>query len=179
MAKQAYLECGRIVNTHGTRGEMRVESYCDSVEVLCALPTVYVRGADGGYQACPVLFAAPYKAGARMQLACVADMDTAEQWKGKTLYARREDIPRAPGAVFIADMLGLPVLDAESGRLYGTLHDVQPAPSADLYDILTPGGQHVLLPAVPAFLDHIDVEVGVYIRPIPGFFAPEEDGHAL
>ena len=71
-------------------------------------------------------------------------------------------------------MLGLPVLDEESGRLYGKLIDVQPSPAADLYEIRTPGGQSVLLPAVPAFLDRIDIETGIYIRPIPGFFDEEE-----
>ena len=85
------------------------------------------------------------------------------------------------GGALIADMIGLPVLDADSGRLYGHLADVQPSPAADLYELRTPGGKAVLLPAVPAFLDRIDIEAGIYIRPIPGFFDEEESegAHAL
>ena len=48
----------------------------------------------------------------------------------------------------------------------------------DVVLIRTPGGKLVLLPAVPAFLDRIDIDTGIYIRPIPGFF-DEEDGDAL
>ena len=71
-------------------------------------------------------------------------------------------------------MIDQPVLDADSGRPYGILTDVQPSPAADLYEIKTPAGKTVLLPAVPAFLDRIDIEAGIYIRPIPGFFDEEE-----
>ena len=46
MAKCDYLECGRIHNTHGCHGWVKVESYCDSPEVLASLPCVYRRLAD-------------------------------------------------------------------------------------------------------------------------------------
>ena len=91
------------------------------------------------------------------------------------LHAAR-DIPIPPGGALIADMLDLPVIDADSGRVYGRLQDVQPSPAADLYEIRTPGGQTVLLPAVPAFLDRIDIDTGIYIRPIAGFFEEEGEG---
>ena len=32
--KKQFLEAGRIVGTHGVRGEMRVEPWCDSADFL-------------------------------------------------------------------------------------------------------------------------------------------------
>ena len=43
-----YLECGKIINTHGVRGEVKIESYCDSPEVLRDLSRVYLKE-NGGY----------------------------------------------------------------------------------------------------------------------------------
>lgn len=178
MAKAAYLECGKIVNTHGVRGVLRVISYCDSEEVLAALPTVYLPTA-GGYRALRVLDATLHKQFVLMTLEGVSDMDAAIRLKGTTLYAAREDIPLAEDEVLIADLLGLSVIDADSGRVYGTLRDVSQAPASDIYEIETPSGATVLFPAVPEFLDRADPDEGIFIRPIPGFFEEAEDGHAV
>ena len=39
--KKQFLEAGRIVGTHGVRGEMRVEPWCDSAEFLKKLKRLY------------------------------------------------------------------------------------------------------------------------------------------
>lgn len=170
MPKKDYLECGRVATAHGIGGALQVECYCDSPEVLASLPAVYFREKSGAYTPRRVLRAVRYKSQALLSLEGIESREEALALRGVIFYAARADIPVPEGGALIADMLGLSVIDAESGRVYGTLHDVTPAPAADLYDIKTPDGKHVLLPAVPAFLDRIDIEAGIYIRPIPGFF---------
>lgn len=172
--KKDYLECGRIATAHGVRGALRVQSLCDSAAVLAGLTTVYLREKSGGFAPCRVLAASHAGEVALLTLEGYSDRNAALSLRGKMLYARREDIPVPQGGALIADMIDLPVLDADSGRRYGVLTDVHPSPASDLYEIRTPGGKTVLLPAVPAFLDRIDVERGIYIRPIPGFFDGEE-----
>ena len=179
MAKRQYLECGKILTAHGVLGALRVESLCDTPEVLCSLPTVFISRKDGTLAPYPVVNATPHKGGALMTLSGIDNREAALLLRGKMLFAARADIPIAEGSFLIADMIGLPVIDADSGRVYGKLREVTPSPASDLYDIVTPSGRHVLLPAVPAFLDHIDIDTGVYIRPIEGFFEDEEDDHAL
>ncbi|MBR6727059.1 MAG: hypothetical protein IKM08_02595, partial [Clostridia bacterium] len=46
MGRITYPECGKIINTHGTGGAVKVEPWCDSPEVFAALPAVYLR--EGG-----------------------------------------------------------------------------------------------------------------------------------
>ena len=174
--RQLYLECGKITTAHGIRGALRVLSLCDSGDVLAGLSTVYLREKSGEYTPLCVTSASATADSAILTLQGYTDRDAALSLRGKMLYAKREDIPVPEGAALIVDMLGLPVLDADSGRRYGTLSDVQPSPAADLYEIRTPAGKTVLLPAVPAFLDRIDIESGIYIRPIPGFFEEESEG---
>ena len=43
MPKQAFLEAGQIVGTHGVRGEVRVQPWCDS-PALFATPDHAVLG---------------------------------------------------------------------------------------------------------------------------------------
>ena len=99
-------------------------------------------------------------------------MDTAEMLKGSVIYARREDIPIEEGSVFISDMIGLPVIDANTGKEYGTLKDVQNLGSSDLYVVTTPKGER-LIPAVSEFVSEIDVEKGIFVTPIPGLLEDE------
>ncbi len=173
MKKAAYLSCGKIATAHGVHGALRVESYCDSPEILASLKTVYLPTRDGAYRPLRVLSAAPHGSAVLMTVEGVDDRNAALLFRGKEIFAARADIPVPDDAVLIADMIGLPVLDADTDKCYGELCDVSQSYASDMYDIKTPGGQHVLFPAVPEFLDHVDTDRGVYIRPIPGFF--EED----
>ena len=39
-----FLECGKIVSTHGVRGEVKAEVWMDSPEEMTALKTLYLDG---------------------------------------------------------------------------------------------------------------------------------------
>ena len=45
MAKEPYLEAGKIINTFGVRGEVKLDPWCDSAEFLKPLKTLYIDGA--------------------------------------------------------------------------------------------------------------------------------------
>lgn len=109
---------------------------------------------------------------ALLRLPGVRSLEEALPWTGRVLFAAREDIPLPPGAVFRADLPGLPVIDADSGRVYGKIADVLDGAASELYEIDTGAGR-VLLPAVRAFVLSVDIDRGVLIRPIPGFFDEE------
>lgn len=167
MAKTPYLECGLIQNTHGTRGVLKVQCWCDSPRVLLSLPCVYLKG-ESGMRAMRV--AGGSSAGGDLvllRLEGVDDMDAAELLKGMTLYAAREDLPLKAGAYFLADLPGLPVIDADSGINYGTVIEVREVGGRRLLSVSTAHGER-LYPMVDPLLSHVDVDAGVFVRPIPG-----------
>ena len=98
-------------------------------------------------------------------------LESAVYFKNREVFAAREDIQVEEGAVFLSDLIGLPVTDADTGRVYGTVADVQESPAATLFVVKTEDGQEVLLPDVPAFIREADAEKGLFITPIEGFFA--------
>ena len=166
--KKEYLECAKICNAHGVRGVLKLESWCDSPEVLTSLKCVYFQK-NGSYEEKKVLSASVAAQFVLMSVEGINDREAAQALKNKILYAKREDIPVPEGRVLIADMIGLDVIDADSGRVYGTLVDVTDGVASQLYTVKTSDGE-VLFPAVKEFLEEIDPDRGVFIRPIPGFF---------
>ena len=92
--------------------------------------------------------------------------------KNRIIYLHREDIPVKRGSYLISDMIGLPVIDVDTGRVYGELSEVNDGVQAKLYTVKTPSGD-VILPGIPEFIKEIDTERGIFVRVIPGFFAEE------
>ena len=72
-------------------------------------------------------------------------------------------------------MIGLPVKDAATGEVYGTLVEVSQPALQEIYEIRTPSGKTVLMPAVPQFIAKIDTDDAIYITPIAGFFDEAEE----
>ena len=164
-----YLEGGRVCNAHGVRGLVKVEHWCDSPRVLAERKRVFIaRGGD--YVEHAVLSASVAGQTVLMSLSGVTTREEAVAMKGTVLYLYRDDIPVAKGSMLVADMIGLPVRDAETGELYGEISEVSDAARGKLFHIKTPSGKEVLLPDVPQFIKRIDAEDGMTVTPIPGFF---------
>ncbi len=164
--KKTYLECGKIINIHGFRGGLKLESWCDSPEVLASLRKLWFLE-DGKYVARRVKSASVFKQFVIAQLEGIDDEETANRQRGRIVYAARCDLPLEEGDYFIADLIGLPVKHADTGAELGTLVRVDPRGHGDLYTVKTPSGE-ALLPAVPEFVIRIDPDDAIYVRPIPG-----------
>jgi 16S rRNA processing protein RimM len=164
--KQSYLECGKIINIHGFRGALKLESWCDSPEVLASLSRLWFFE-DGKYVAKRVVHASVFKQFVIAQLEGINDEESANRQRGKVVYAARKDLPLAEGDYFIADLIGLSVRHADTGEELGTLVRVDPRAHGDLYTVRTPHGE-AMLPAVPEFVIRLDPDDAVYVRPIPG-----------
>ena len=99
----------------------------------------------------------------------ITDIDSAAAMKETVVYADREDIPLEEGDFFISDLIGLPVIDVDSGIEYGKISEVFNTGASDIYTVKTEDGER-MIPAVPEFIIEIDVERGVFVRPIEGMF---------
>ena len=171
MDKKNYLECAIIINTHGVMGAVKLESLCDSPEVLASLERVFVL--EGGrYREIKVLHASVFKQFVLATLEGVSDMDSAAAMKGTTLYAAREDFELEEGDYFIVDLIGLDIIDVESGKVLGRIADVINRGASDIYVVKTPSGER-MMPAVEEFVKEIDLERGVFVKTIPGLLSDD------
>lgn len=169
MSQEKFLECGKIVNTHGVKGALVIESWCDSPEVLCEIKTLYYKRKEE-YQPLEVTKASVHKGRALVYFYGIDSIEAAQLLKNRVVYADREDIPIDEDRVFLADIIGLDVFDERDGKRLGVLADVIENPAQDIFAVKTDDGREILVPAVGEFIGHIDEEDGVYLLPIPGMF---------
>ena len=168
MSEKTYIECGKIINTHGCKGGLKLESWCNSPEDLASLKKIYLS-ISGEFEEFKILKASVFKQFVILTLDTVNTMDLALAMKGQTVYARRKDFHLAKGEYFLADLIGLPVIDADTQKVYGTLSETINRGASDIYVVKTSSGE-VMIPVVDEFIDRVEVGKAVYVRPIPGMF---------
>lgn len=170
MRKQ-YLEIGQIVTTHGIAGEVRVKPWCDNSALLCEFDHLYF---DDGKTAVTIENAREHKNIVIMKLQGVDTMDAAQKLRNQILYADRAVFELGDDTYFVQDLIGLDVLDADTGVSYGTLSDVTQTGANDVYHIKGPDGKVVLIPAIADVVAETDVDGGTMrIRLLKGLFDNE------
>ena len=170
MERKKFLECAIIINTHGVRGNVKLESLCDSPEVLADLSRVFVKEGNS-YREIKVLHTSIFKSFVLADLEGINDMDAAAAMKNTTLYAAREDFDLEEGDYFIVDLIGLDVVDVDDGRKYGVIKDVINRGSSDIYVVNTDSGER-MMPVVEEFVKKVDIDGGkVYVKPIEGLLS--------
>ena len=170
--KKEYIECGKVCSAHGVRGALKVEPWCDSPKVLAGARRVFIQEGSGAYKEIKIKSASVSTRFVLLTLDGVETREDAQAMKNVIFYLHRDEIPVPKGAVLIADMIGLPVIDVDTGRVYGTLSEVNDGVQGKLYTVATKSG-NVIFPGIPEFVKEIDTERGVFIRTIPGFFEEE------
>ena len=153
MGKQRLIEAGRIVNTHGIAGEVKIEVWLDSPEFMKRFKRLFI-----GEREIKLESARIHKGFVIAKLAGVDDINAAMPYKGKTVHIAREDAKLPEGSYFLQDIIGARVV-SEDGAELGTLTDIIESPAHNIY-VVTGEREH-LIPAVPEFIRHTDADEGI------------------
>ena len=171
---QPYLEAGKIVGTHGVKGELRVEPWCDSPEFLKRFKTLYFKQGET-FAPVAVRSARVHKNLLLVMLEGVTSIEEGDTLRGRLLYLDRKDARLPKGRYFIVDLLGMEVYDADTDRHYGKVTEVYKTGANDVYQVTDEDGKDYLVPV----LDHVVLETDIEgrrmtIRPIKGIFDDED-----
>ena len=153
-----FLETGKITGTHGLKGEVRVQSWADSPEFMTQFRELYL---DRGAKKIEITAARVHKNMLIMKIRGIDSMDEADKLREKVLYISRDDVELDEGTYFIQDLIGLNVVDDDTGERIGRLDDVSETGANDVYHIRTDDGRVYLIPAVPDVVRDISVDDGV------------------
>lgn len=168
-----YLELGQIVSTHGIKGEMRFNPWCDKPEFVKKFKTLYFD--KNGEKSIKVISARPH---GNMVILMLQDIDTVEKaqaLKNTVLYMKRSDAHLPKGTWFVQELFDCTVIDDNNGKVLGTIVDVSETGANDVWHIKTPKGDEVLIPAIKQVIVNVDVEKGeILINPIKGLFEDED-----
>ena len=164
-----YLETAKIVATHGIRGEVRCQYFCDSAEFLCEFDELYLD--KNGEKPVEIARAYPHKNVVIMKIDGIDTVEDAQKLIGKTLYMDRDDVELPEDVYFIQDIIGLVVKDIDSGEVYGKISEVYQNGATDVYSIKKENGTELMFPYIDEVVKKIDIEAGeMLIKPLEGLF---------
>ena len=155
MRKQTF-EAGKICNTHGIRGEVKVLPWTDKAEdferfgyvyVICGKEKKKLNINSVKYQKTNVI----------LKLESIDTMDAAESLKGGILYIDRAQLGELEDGYYIADLIGIKAVSDEGEEL-GTIDDVIQTGANDVYVIKDKNGKSLLVPVIDECVLEVDID---------------------
>ncbi len=146
------IEFGKIVNTHGLKGEVKVYSYTDNVENILSLKKVYID--DTAYV---VESMKSFKGMFLMKLKGIDRIEDTESILNKMCFREvKTGESNEEEGFFVRDLIGIKVFD-EQDALIGTLKEVFETGANDVYEIVDENNHSIYLPAIKSVILLVDV----------------------
>lgn len=153
---EEYITIGKIVNTQGCRGEVRVLPLTDFPERFRETGRV-IGATPAGKRDLTIERARPHKKFIVVKFKEVEDMSAAEALKGCLLQVPRDELVKLPeGSFYIFDIIGLFVCDS-SGNPLGEVTDVIQTGANDVYVVEQGGAKPLLVPALKQVVKEISL----------------------
>lgn len=148
---------GKIVNTHGVKGEVRVLPSTDDVKRFGKLKEVKVENRTmTTYEIETVRY---HKNFVLLKFKGIDTMNAAELLKNSLLKIDRKDaLPLKKDEYYQCDLYGLRVV-TDTGRDLGKLTDILMTGSNDVY-VVRNEEKEILIPAIKQCILKVDLEVG-------------------
>jgi 16S rRNA processing protein RimM len=159
VAEERLLNVGKIVNTQGVRGEVRVWPQTDfpDVRFKAGNRLMLIRPESGEPVTVEIETAREQKNVFVLKLKGFDDINEVEKFKGWDLKVRESDrVPLSEGEYYIRDIVGCSVI-TEDGDQLGTIADVLTPGANDVWVVKRPGGKELLLPVIDDVVLDVDV----------------------
>ena len=151
-----YLQIGKIVNTHGIKGEMKVIPLTDDPRRFDDLDWAFIE--KGGMQKCRIESVKYFKGSVIIKIEGIDTPEAAAAYREHYLLVDRENAVKLPeDTFFVCDILGSKVFD-ENGRDLGELKDVIQTGSNDVYVVKGDLGKEILIPALKSVVRGISLD---------------------
>lgn len=153
------LNVGKIVNTHGIRGELRVWPQTDFPEIRFRAGSKLLMVPPGGGEpvAVEVHAARLQKNVYILKLKGYNNINEVERYKGWSLKVPENDrVPLSEGEYYVRDIVGCKVVTDE-GQTLGVIVDVLSPGANDVWVVEMTNGKQLLLPVIDDVILHVDV----------------------
>jgi 16S rRNA processing protein RimM len=162
MEENERIDVGKIVAAVGLRGEVKIYPYSDNAERFAKDAEFSADGLIVRVESARFVKKLPI-----LKFMGVENRSDAEALRGRTLSVSALVLEPLPeGEWYVRDLIGCDVRD-EAGHSLGTISDVIQNSAQDLYEIMLPDGRKFLLPAVAAFVVHVDTAAKCVTARVP------------
>ncbi len=157
-----FIEIGKAVNTHGLKGELKIESWSDFDDIRYTPGnTVYLEKGQEMIAATVKSFRV-HKGYSLVSFAEFKDINEAEPFKNCVVYVDENDRQELPeGEFYFDELIGMEVRDEEGNRIGEVISVEETSGAQDNLRVEREGKPDALIPNVPAFIKNVDQEANV------------------
>ncbi len=157
-----YLIIGKIGGAHGVRGEVRITPLTDDVRRFSSLKECMILDDKERLKEERKIKSVRFDdTRTLLKFEGIDDRDEVGKFNGCFLAVSRENAVKLPkDRYFIADLIGLSVVDATRGEL-GTIKDIMNSGASDIIIVKRKGKNELLIPYLNAIVTSVDLEEGV------------------
>ncbi len=151
------LEIGKIVNTYGIKGFLKVVPYTDNIKRFEDLKTIYIQ-VKNDLQEFTIEEVKYNKNLVMIKLKGIDDINIAQNYKNYYIKIDRQYAVELPeDSYFIIDLIGIEVF-TDTNRNLGKIEDVFRTGSNDVYVVKDEKGKQILLPAIGEVIKEVDIQ---------------------
>ena len=156
-----YLVIGKIGGAHGVRGEVKIIPLTDDVRRFSSLRECMILDEkERVKETKEVEKARVDDTRTLVKFKGIDDRDEVGKLTGFYIAVSREDAVKLPeGRYFIADLIGLTVVDDERGEL-GSIKDIINSGASDIIIVKRKGKNELLIPYLNAIVYEVDIPGG-------------------
>lgn len=158
MSEELELQIGKVVKSHGIKGEVVVEVTTDEPDLRYALGTVLEGKQAGKRHSLTIDTARSHQGRLLIKFAEVPDRTTADSLRGTKFFAVPLETQGDDDGFYDHDLEGLRII--HEGRDIGIISGVMHGPAGEILEVTLEGGKEVLIPFVHAIVPEVDLEAG-------------------
>jgi len=158
MDRPGFVAIGKIVRAHGIKGFVSVDDrLTDNPDRFRDLKQVFIEANDE-YLKFEVESCLKASRGWLVKFKGVSDRDQAEELAGFYISIESDELPQLDDGVFYdIDLIGIEVVDIESGEILGKLEEIVHYPANAVYRVVGPKGR-LALPATHDIVKKVDID---------------------
>ena len=135
----------RVRKAHGLKGEVEIEPFVWDETRFEKLRRIYVRARDGSISEQTVQAVHYVHKGIHLTLKDFPDRTAAERLRGAEILIPVSERPKLPeGRAYYDEVIGLNVVDDETGEVLGRVRNILDLPASDVYVLDLNGKEHLL-----------------------------------
>lgn len=148
---EEFITIGKIVNTHGLKGEVKVIPFTDDSNRFKKLKEVRINGKMMSVVSCKI-----QPGRVVLKIEGINSIEEAEKYKNQMIEVSRDKAVELPeGSFYVADLIACEVFDEDENQL-GKVFDVIFTGSNEVYWVK--GAKEVLVPAIKDVVLDVNIE---------------------
>lgn len=166
MKKKELVHVGTFGQPQGLKGDIKINIFTSSLESFKMLKNFFMEDGKSNW-----IFKSLRKIGKKNigSIEGCEDRDAALEFKGKHIFAFRENFPKTNNNMFyVVDLIGCEVINMEKESL-GKIIDIKNFGAGDLMEIISKGNKNFYIPMNQDNLINVDIDKKkILVNPIKG-----------